>query len=96
MKSASQFEGCLSPRAEAQFAMHHFRRNRERVSVRGVKQDLYSEGDKSRRAWSSYLKRREGGIILMRKCRERCVWVQDCGPVGMLCLQQRYEAQTAD
>lgn len=39
---------------------------------------------------------RGGGDRIDEEVRERCVWVQDCGPVGMLCLQQRYGAQTAD
>lgn len=38
----------------------------------------------------------EVGDYIDEEVRERCVWVQDCGPVGMLCLQKRYGAQTAD
>lgn len=39
---------------------------------------------------------RRGGDCIDEKVWERCKWVHDCGPVGMLCLWQRYEAQTAD
>lgn len=80
-----------------EFAMHH-RGNSEEVVLWGVKQDLYSGEDKSWQAWSTYVKRlgERRGIILMRKsgkdacgCRIVVLW-------GMLCLQQRYGAQTAD
>ncbi len=78
--------------------MHHIRGGSEKVGLRGVKQDLYSEEDKSWQAWSTYVKRlgEKEGDRIDEEVQERCVWVQDCGPVGMFRLQQRYGAQTAD
>lgn len=43
-----------------------------KIGLRGVKQDLYSEEEKSWQAWSTYVKRlgERRGIILMRKSRK--------------------------
>lgn len=43
-----------------------------KIGIRGVKQDLYSEEEKSWQAWSTYVKRlgERRGIILMRKSRK--------------------------
>lgn len=60
------------------FAMHHVRASSETVGLRGVKQDLYSEEDKSWKAWSTYVKRlgeRRGGGRIDEEVQERCVWV---------------------
>lgn len=83
---------------KVKFAMHYIRGSSEMIGRRRVKQDLYSEEDKSLQAWSTYVKRLGGkaGACIDEQLQERCVWVQDCGPVGMLCLRQRYGAQTAD
>lgn len=82
------------------FAMHYISGSSETSGRRRVKQDLYSEEGQSWQAWSTYVKRlgekQEGGVCIDEQVQERCVWVQDCGPVGMLCLRQRYGAQTAD
>lgn len=54
------------------YATHHIRCSGEEVGLTGVEQDLYSEEDKSWRAWSTYVKRlgERRGIVLMRKSRK--------------------------
>lgn len=48
--------------------MRHIRGSSENVVLRGVKEGLYSEEDRSWQVWSTYVKRRE--IILIKKFRK--------------------------